>query len=63
MILDPQLVVAVTVPTVIVIVWLVRLEGRINLADQRHNDLKDDISEIKADVKRIRSFMGGGVDR
>lgn len=36
------------------VVWLVRLEGRINLGDARWQDIKDDIAEIKENVKVIR---------
>lgn len=35
------------------IVWLIRLEGRVNLADARYLDLKDDVTEIKKDVKTL----------
>lgn len=33
------------------VVWLVRLEGRINLTDDRFASLKADIHEIKEDIK------------
>jgi hypothetical protein len=46
-------VIAIAAPSVGVIVWLVRLEGRINLADARHNDIKDTIQEIRHDVKKL----------
>ncbi len=36
------------------IVWMVRLEGRLNLTDARYGDLKSDLQEIKDDVKAIR---------
>ena len=35
------------------IVWLVRLEGRINLGEERFANLKSDIDEIKNDVKSL----------
>lgn len=35
------------------VVWLVRLEGRINLGDERFRNLQGDIDEIKADVKTL----------
>lgn len=35
------------------IYWLVRLEGRIDLNDARYNDLKNDLKEIKDDVKAL----------
>lgn len=35
------------------IVWLVRLEGRVNLSDDRFQSLKLDLHEIKDDVKAL----------
>lgn len=35
------------------VVWLVRLEGRINLSDARFTDLKDALDEIRSDVKQL----------
>lgn len=35
------------------VVWLVRLEGRVNLADSKFADLKTDLEEIKKDVKSL----------
>ena len=35
------------------IVWLVRLEGRVNLTEAVLRDLKDDLSEIKRDIKEL----------
>jgi hypothetical protein len=61
--LEPQVAIAIAVPVVSVVVWLVRLEGRINLSDARHADIKEVLNEIKGDVRKIRSFMGGGVER
>ena len=58
MTVDVGTVVAISVPTVGVIVWLVRLEGRVNLADARHNDIKDTIQEIRRDVKRLLGHGG-----
>ena len=43
------------------VVWLVRLEGRINLSDARLIDIKDDIAEIKQAVKTILVRNGYGV--
>lgn len=53
--MDPGAVVMGSVALVGGIVWLVRLEGRINLGDARWEDIKQDITEIKADVKVIRN--------
>ncbi len=33
------------------IVWLVRLEGRISRAEERHTDLREVTDEIKRDLK------------
>lgn len=57
---EVQLAVAIGAPVVGVIVWLVRLEGRVNLQDARQADIREDLKEIKNDVKKIRSFMSGG---
>lgn len=54
--IDTQAAAAVAVPVVSVIVWLVRLEGRINLSEARHADIKEDLTEIRHDVKKI---LGG----
>lgn len=51
--LDPQTAIAIAIPTVSVVVWLVRLEGRINLSDSQQKDIKSDLAEIKADVKTL----------
>jgi hypothetical protein len=53
-------VVAVVVPVIGAVVWLVRLEGRINLADSRHADIKDDLREIKQTLGSIQRSMNGG---
>lgn len=37
------------------LIWLVRLEGRMNLQESRVADLKSDIAEIKGDVKSLLS--------
>jgi hypothetical protein len=63
MTIEPQTLIAIAVPLVIGLGWLFRLEARVTRADERHNDLKSDISEIKSDLRKIRAFMGGGVDR
>lgn len=33
------------------IVWLVRLEGRITRAEERHTDLKHDVDDLKRELK------------
>jgi hypothetical protein len=35
------------------LVWALRLEGRVNTQEALHNELKADVSEIKADVKLL----------
>jgi len=37
------------------LIWLIRLEGRINLNEQRANDLGLDITEIKGDINAIKN--------
>jgi hypothetical protein len=53
-------VMAVAIPVIGAVVWLVRLEGRINLADSRHADIKDDLKEIKQTLSVIQRSMNGG---
>ncbi len=53
MTVDMSGIVTVGVLLVGFIVWLIRLEGRVNLADARYLDLKDDVTEIKKDVKTL----------
>lgn len=50
---DTGSVIAGLVMAVSGIVWLVRLEGRIDRADDRHDRLRADILEIKQDVKAL----------
>ena len=35
------------------IVWFVRLEGRVNLSESRHSDMKAVVEEIRGDVKQL----------
>lgn len=35
------------------LVWLLRLEGRVNLADARHADIKEDLKEIKDTLMKM----------
>ena len=35
------------------VVWLVRLEGRVRLGESRLDDMRNDVSEIKTDVKAL----------
>lgn len=58
--IEAQTILAVAVPTVGVVVWLVRLEGRVNLIDARYLDIKEALSRIEAKTDKLRSFIGGG---
>lgn len=51
--MEPQTLLTAGGLAVAVVVWLVRLEGRVNLVDERFADMKDDLDEIKADVKKL----------
>jgi hypothetical protein len=53
--LDTTTVIAVAAPMITALAWLFRMEGRINLLDQRYIDIKADLEEIKQDVKVIRN--------
>jgi hypothetical protein len=54
-----QTVVAIAVPAVGALAWLFRLQARLDVHDANYASMKDDLREIKGDVKKIRSFMGG----
>jgi hypothetical protein len=56
--IEPSLILAIGLPAAGALVWLIRLEGRINLNEQRTNDLHADLSEIKADVKTLIRMNG-----
>lgn len=45
--IDPNTLVAIAVPTVLGIVWLVRLEGRINVTDSRYLDIINRLARIE----------------
>lgn len=50
--MDIPTMAAVAVPVVTVIVWLVRLEGRINVGDSRHEDIVDRLKRIETKLDR-----------
>jgi hypothetical protein len=52
MILDAQTVAAVAIPTIGVVVWLVRLEGRINKSEGRLEDMNESIKYIRDRIDR-----------
>ena len=56
MTIDPQSFLAVALPAVAVIIWLVRLEGRVNTGEQRVTDLKADVKYIR---DRIDAALNG----
>jgi hypothetical protein len=58
MTVEPSFILGVGLPLAGGLVWLIRLEGRINLNEQRTNDLHSDLSEIKADVKTLIRMNG-----
>lgn len=45
--MDVQTVVAIVVPTLGVVVWLLRLEGAVNLNKSRTDDLSEDVKYIR----------------
>lgn len=54
--MDPQLALAVGLPVIGGLVWLIRLEGRINLNERLTNDLADDVRYIR---DRIDAALNG----
>lgn len=49
---DIQTALAVAVPSVAVIVWLVRLEGRVNGHDALIENVKDDLRYIRSRIDK-----------
>ena len=47
MVIEVGTLVAVGVPTILAVVWLVRLEGRINVGDQRFEDIQNRLERIE----------------
>jgi hypothetical protein len=56
MTLDPTTAVAVIVPSVTALVWLLRLEGRVNTNEFATNGLRKDVTYIR---NRIDQAIGG----
>lgn len=52
--LSPSEILSVVVVLVGVVIWLVRLEGRVNLSDRLLNDLTTDVHNLAMDAKYIR---------
>lgn len=50
---EPELVVTLAVPAIAVVVWLVRIEGRVNLGEARHRDTIDRLDRIEHKIDRI----------
>ena len=57
--MDPQLALAVGLPVIGGLVWLIRLEGRLNLNERVTNDLADDVKYIRS---RIDAALNGHHD-
>jgi hypothetical protein len=51
--LDPQTVTVLAVPTIGVIVWLVRLEGRINTNEALQKTVLDEVKYIRARIDEV----------
>ena len=56
--LDPNAI-PLALSAVGVIVWLIRLEGRVNTHAQRFNDLKDDVQYIRERIDRALNGRDG----
>ena len=62
--LDPQMTLAVGLPSVAGLIWLIRLEGRVNLGEERHRDIKEDLADIRKEVHEIGTYIrNGGLPR
>jgi len=62
MTIEPGLAFAIAGSAVVGVVWLVRLEGRIDKAEQRALDHAADISEIKDDMRYVRERIDRAVN-
>ena len=56
MVIDLQTLVVIAVPTVTVVVWLVRLEGRLNVESARISSVAEDVRYIR---RRIDDALNG----
>jgi hypothetical protein len=54
--IDPQLALAVGLPTVGGLIWLIRIEGRVNMNERLINDLAADVTYIR---DRIDAALNG----
>lgn len=52
MTIDLGTLIAIAVPTVGAIVWLVRLEGRVNMGEASVTELRDDVRYIRERIDR-----------
>jgi hypothetical protein len=50
--MDTQTIAAFGVPAIVAVVWLIRLEGRVNTQDARYQDLRDDLKYIRERIDR-----------
>lgn len=50
--LDVDTLIAVAIPTVGIIVWLVRMEGRINLNDEAIRGMREDLRYVRERIDR-----------
>lgn len=44
------------------VVWLIRLEGRVNTGEALHNNLKESHDELKDDVRYIRNRIDSALN-
>lgn len=51
--IDVGTLVLIALPCITGLVWLIRLEGRVNLTESRFADLKSDLGEMKRDLKEL----------
>lgn len=59
----PELVVIVAIPVIGAGVWLIRLEGRVNNGETKHDALKESHDDLKADVKYIRERIDAALSK
>lgn len=58
--MDAQVVIALATLAIGGVVWLVRLEGRVNANENRTDDLREDVTYIRNRIDDALKGNGGG---
>jgi len=65
MTIEPTILFTILVPAAGGLIWLIRLEGRLNLTESRIDDMREVLDDINADVKLLlqRSYGARSTDQ